>query len=90
MPANLKPGDRVRWNTSQGPTRGKVIKRPTAPAQGKGHAVKAASDNPEYLVESDTTGAKAAHKASAPTKSVVLLATIFALLAGPTAVDEVR
>ncbi len=65
MATTPKPGDRVRWNTSQGETQGKVVKKLTEPTQIKGHAVKASPDNPEYLVESSKTGAKAAHKAKA-------------------------
>lgn len=62
MTAPLKPGDKVRWETSQGATTGKVEKKITSPTSIKGHHVAASKDNPEYIVTSDKTGAKAAHK----------------------------
>ena len=60
----LKAGDKVRWDHSQGTTEGKVVKTLTRPTQIKGHKVAASRDNPEYLVESAKTGARAAHKPS--------------------------
>lgn len=60
-----KRGDTVTWKTSQGTTKGTVKRKLTAPTKIKGHAVAASSDHPEYLVVSEKTGAKAAHKASA-------------------------
>jgi hypothetical protein len=62
MASNLKAGDHVTWDTSQGKTHGTVEKKLTSTTQIKGHTAKASKDNPEYLVESDKTGAKAAHK----------------------------
>jgi hypothetical protein len=61
----LKPGDRVQWNTSQGETEGTVKKKLTEPTEIKGHHVAASPDNPEYLVESSKTGKEAAHKPEA-------------------------
>lgn len=58
----LKAGDAVKWDHSQGTTQGKVVKKVTSPTRIKGHKVAASRDNPEYIVESDKTGAKAAHK----------------------------
>ena len=58
----LKAGDKVRWDHSQGTTEGKVVRKLTRPMQIKGHKVAASKDNPEYLVASGKTGAKAAHK----------------------------
>ena len=58
----LKPGDRVEWNTPQGKTAGKVVKKLTSPVEIKGHHVAASADNPEILVESEKSGAQAAHK----------------------------
>jgi hypothetical protein len=58
----LKKGDRVKWNTSQGETTGEVEKKLTSPTDIKGHHVAASKDNPEYLVKSDKTGKEAAHK----------------------------
>ena len=58
-------GDKVAWETSQGETHGHVVKKQTTPTRIKGHAVAASADNPEYIVESDKTGARAAHKPEA-------------------------
>ena len=65
MAKSLKRGDRVEWNTSQGKTDGKVVRKLTSPTSVKGHEVKASDENPEYLVRSDKTGAEAAHKPDA-------------------------
>lgn len=69
MSEPLKPGDRVEWETSQGTTSGKVKKTLTKPIRIKGHKVAASPDNSEYLVESEKTGAEAAHKPESLTKS---------------------
>ena len=58
----FKAGDTVKWDHSQGTTQGKVIKKVTSPTKIKGHKVAASKDSPEYIVQSDKTGAKAAHK----------------------------
>ncbi|AVH71700.1 DUF2945 domain-containing protein [Nostoc sp. 'Lobaria pulmonaria (5183) cyanobiont'] len=62
MTEELKKGDRVKWNTSQGETTGKVEKKLTSPIDISGHHVAASKDNPQYLVKSDKTGKEAAHK----------------------------
>lgn len=59
---SFSKGDKVAWNSSQGEVKGKVVGKATAPTRIKGHKVAASPDNPEYIVESDKTGAKAAHK----------------------------
>ena len=43
--------------------KGKVEKKLTAPTKIKGHKVAASKDDPQLLVKSEKTGAKAAHKA---------------------------
>jgi hypothetical protein len=58
----FKTGDKVKWDHSQGTTTGKVVRKLTKPTQIKGHKVAASKENPEYLVESGKTGARAAHK----------------------------
>ncbi len=58
----FKSGDTVKWDHSQGTTTGKVVRKLTKPTQIKGHKVAASKENPEYLVESGKTGARAAHK----------------------------
>lgn len=65
MTKELKPGDKVAWNTSQGETQGEVVKKQTSETQIKGHKVAASKEDPQYVVKSDKTGAKAAHKPDA-------------------------
>ncbi|MEH2419948.1 MAG: DUF2945 domain-containing protein [Nostoc sp.] len=65
MAEQFKKGDRVEWNTSQGKTTGKVVKKLTSPTDIKEHHIAASEDNPQYLVESDNTGKQAAHKPDA-------------------------
>ncbi|WOB78958.1 DUF2945 domain-containing protein [Brevundimonas nasdae] len=60
----FKAGDKVKWDHSQGTTTGKVVKKVTWETKIKGHKVAASKDNPEYIVESAKTGARAAHKPS--------------------------
>ena len=62
MADDLKKGDAVEWSTSQGKTHGTVEKKQTTKTQIKGHTVAASKDDPQYIVRSDKTGAKAAHK----------------------------
>jgi hypothetical protein len=62
MAENLKAGDKVEWNSPQGQVQGKVKKKLTKPTKIKSHKVSASPENPEYLVQSDKTGAEAAHK----------------------------
>ena len=65
MTKSLKKGDKVEWETSQGKTRGKVVRKQTTRTKIKGHDVAASKENPEYIVESSKSGDRAAHKASA-------------------------
>jgi hypothetical protein len=69
MATDFKHGDKVEWNTPQGKTRGTVKRKLTAPMEIKGHHVAASEDEPQYLVESDSSGAEAAHKPDALTKA---------------------
>ncbi len=62
MAKEPKPGDKVAWKTAQGQTRGTVEKKITSETKIKGHAAKATKDDPQYVVKSEKTGAKAAHK----------------------------
>lgn len=66
---DLKKGDKVTWDTSQGETHGTVEKKLTSPTDIKSHHVAASKENPEYLVKSDKTGAEAAHKPDALKKA---------------------
>jgi hypothetical protein len=65
MAGTLRKGSKVEWQTPQGKTEGKIEKKLTAPTKIKGHKVAASKDDPQYLVVSDATGKKAAHKPSA-------------------------
>ncbi len=63
MAKEPKPGDKVKWGASSGEVKGTVEKKLTKPMKIKTHQVEASPENPEFLVKSDKTGAKAAHKA---------------------------
>ena len=65
----IKPGDRVEWNTSQGKTSGRVVKKQTSPTKIKGHEVAASRAHPEYIVQSEKSGKKAAHQGKALKKT---------------------
>jgi hypothetical protein len=65
MGRTFKPGDRVRWNTSQGVTHGKVRRKLTSDTRVAGQKISASEDDPRYLVVSDKTGKQAAHKPEA-------------------------
>jgi hypothetical protein len=62
MDNELQPGDKVSWNASQGEIQGKVEKKLTKPVKIKSQAIKASADDPKYLVRSEKTGKKAAHR----------------------------
>ena len=62
MSGKIKVGDRVAWTSSGGKSVGKVVKKQTTPTKIKGHKVAASPDNPEYIVKSEKSGARAAHK----------------------------
>ena len=64
MAPKLDAGDRVTWDTSQGKARGTVVKKVTSTIRVKGHTAKASKHDPQYLVRSRKTGAKAVHKPS--------------------------
>jgi len=62
---DFKAGDQVEWNTPQGSTHGKIVKKLIAPTDIKGHHVAASAVEPRYLVVSDASGDEAAHKPTA-------------------------
>jgi Hypervirulence associated proteins TUDOR domain len=62
MTEEFKKGDRVRWNSRNGETVGKIEKKLTEPTDIQKHHVNASEENPQYLVKSDKTGKEAAHK----------------------------
>lgn len=63
----LKPGDRVEWNshggrkTQSGKGVGRVIRKLTARTKVGGHEAKASKEHPRYLGESGRSGGRAAH-----------------------------
>lgn len=63
--ANIEVGDRVSWDSPQGRTQGKVVERKTKDFQLDGRQWRASEDEPKLVVESEKTGAKAAHEPSA-------------------------
>ncbi len=65
MAKDLKQGDKVKWNTSQGETTGKVKKKVTSETKVAGHTAKASKDDPQYVVESEKSGNEAVHKPDA-------------------------
>jgi hypothetical protein len=69
MAKSLSKGDKVNWKSHGGTAHGKVVEKVTRPTRIKGHKVAASENNPEYIVKSDKTGARAAHKAGALKKA---------------------
>ena len=65
MSGDFARGDRVSWNTSQGRTQGKVVERRTKDFEFAGQHFTASGDEPAYIVESEKSGHRAAHKGSA-------------------------
>ena len=61
----MKVGDRVSWDTPQGRTQGKIVERRTKDFQLAKQKFTASEDEPKYVVESEKTGAHAAHAESA-------------------------
>lgn len=65
---SLSKGTSVEWNTPQGTTHGKVVEKKVSDFELDGHTHRASEDEPQYVVESAKTGARAAHNASALTE----------------------
>jgi hypothetical protein len=63
----ISTGSKVSWNTSQGPTHGKAVEKRTTEFTFEGQKFNASDDEPYWIVQSDKTGAKAAHKQSSLT-----------------------
>jgi hypothetical protein len=66
---SFRAGDAVEWDSSGGHSKGKIVKKLTAPTKIKTHKVAASKDNPQYLVKSDKSGSEAAHKPEALKKA---------------------
>ena len=60
----ISKGSKVSWNTSQGMTHGKAVEKRTKEFTFDGQKFKASEDEPYWIVESEKTGAQAAHKES--------------------------
>ena len=58
----LRVGNRVEWDTSQGKTTGKIKKKLTKPMMIKSHKVAASAKSPQFLVETERSQKLAAHK----------------------------
>jgi len=69
MTKTLKKGDKVSWDSSGGHSVGKVVRKVTSTTHIKGHKVAATNDDPQYIVESDKSGKRAAHKPEALSKA---------------------
>lgn len=65
---SIAKGDRVRWETSQGTTSGHAVEKRTSPFQHAKQKFNASADEPYWIVESEKSGATAAHKESSLTK----------------------
>jgi len=65
---SLTTGDKVTWNTPQGTTTGTTVEKKTKPFQHDKQKFDASDDDPYWIVESEKTGASAAHKESTLTK----------------------
>ena len=63
--AGFRVGDHVSWNSEAGRVSGTIRKRITAPMRFKSYTVRASKEEPQYLIESDTTDHLAVHKGSA-------------------------
>jgi hypothetical protein len=63
--SELEVGDRVSWNTPQGRTRGTIVERKTADFEFAGQHFTASKNDPAFMVESEKSGARDAHKSGA-------------------------
>lgn len=67
--ASLKRGDKVEWNTSQGPTRGEVVGTVTTTEHVAGYTARASKAHPEVEVRSAKSGKRAIHRSDALKKA---------------------
>jgi hypothetical protein len=65
MSQTFRIKDKVSWNTPQGETHGHVTRVIMEHAKVEGHAVAASASDPSYEVQSEKSGKRAVHKASA-------------------------
>jgi len=62
---DFSKGDRVSWATPQGRTHGVVVEKRTDDFEFASQTFRASTEEPAFIVESEKTGAQAAHKAGA-------------------------
>jgi len=65
MKKDIKVGDHVEWNSEAGRVRGTIKKKITSAIKFKTYTARASKEEPQYLIESDTTDHLAMHKGSA-------------------------
>lgn len=65
----LSKGDHVHWNTSQGKTTGTLVQKRVSDFEFDGQTFKPTDDDPYWIVESEKSGKRAAHKESALTEA---------------------
>jgi hypothetical protein len=65
MTENLRPGDKVHWNSHGGEAVGEVEEKITKDTEAAGRKVRASQDDPQYLVKSEKSGGEAVHKPDA-------------------------
>jgi hypothetical protein len=63
--AELKRGDKVRWQSHGGEAIGHVVRKIETDTEAGGRKVKASKDEPQYLVKSEKSGGEAVHKPDA-------------------------
>lgn len=61
---SINKNDKVTWNTPQGQTHGHAVEKKTSEFTFDGQKFSASSDEPYWIVESEKSGKKAAHKES--------------------------
>ncbi|MEY2850078.1 MAG: hypothetical protein RI885_2745 [Actinomycetota bacterium] len=64
MSDSLSVGDRVSWGTPQGRTQGEIVERKTKDFTFADQHFTASDDEPAFIVKSEKSDAKAAHKGS--------------------------
>ena len=65
MKKDFKVGDHVGWNSEAGHVRGTIKKKVTSAIKFKTYTVRASTEEPQYLIKSDTTDHLAMHKGAA-------------------------
>jgi hypothetical protein len=58
-------GDHVSWNSEAGRVRGTIKRKITSAIRFKTYTVRASTEEPQFLIKSDTTGHLAMHKGPA-------------------------